>query len=148
MFGSPVLQGGWKDVDATHSAYHCATTWPIDPLCTGMGGAADNVPPHDAAGKLIVDDQGRPLLAAYEGAFGQNQTAFTLSCGGKSCGTEITIKQTYPNIQSAMVGVLLHTNPYDVSSSPPMGEPRELQVLVPWLPKQPGVGFPVALTGT
>jgi len=46
-----------------------------------------------------------------------------------------------------MVEIPLHVNPYDLTSAPPATGAPAVQVLVPWAPKQPGVGFPVSLDG-
>jgi hypothetical protein len=46
-----------------------------------------------------------------------------------------------------MVNVPLHVNPYDLTSAPPANGAPSVQVLIPWAPKQPGVGFPVPLDG-
>jgi hypothetical protein len=154
MFGSPVLRNGWHDVTASdgtvYTAYHCATV--DDPThCNGQR------PPIDPTTQsLALDQEGNPLLSRYEGAFGSNATVFTLG-GGQSTSqpVPITLKSgvgpngdgTFPDIESAMMTVPLHRNPYDLTSAPPSNGPAALDVLVPWLPKQPGVGFPVALDG-
>src|SRR5262249_7875282 len=96
--------------------------------------------------------------------FQGNSTAFTLgagcnpACAQPPCAVPITQVQgkgdtpamdgTYPDIQQVMIQVPLHTNPYDQTSPPPNNAPPSIQVLTDWAPKQPGVGFPVALTGT
>ncbi len=129
LFGSPLLKSGWSDVDADHSAYYCATH--VDPK--GCGG---QVGPTDAAGKLIVDERGKGILERYHGAF--STTPFTLG------NTKVTIKKTYDTIQSAMVSVPLTKNPYDSTSE----SLPAMELLVPWVPKQPGIGFPVAVNGS
>ncbi len=129
IFGSPVLSAGWHAGDATHSAYYCATH--IDAThCAGQS------PPVDATGAVRLDENGQPLLSPYPGAFGT--TTFALGPVG------IKVTQTFPAIEEAMVSIPLYANPYDTTSTsrPP------LNILVPWLPKQPGVGFPIALSGT
>jgi hypothetical protein len=130
VFGSPLLKNGWHDSSSGKSAYYCATH--IDPdNCDGQ------LPPLDANGKLLLDEAGLPLLKPYPGAFGASSTAFTLGA------TKITVDKTFPNIQEAMISVPLHQNPYDPTSK----ELTPLQILIPWLTKQPGVGFPVPLNG-
>ncbi len=159
IFGSPVLRAGWtdhtSDSGAKYTAFYCATN--LDPVpCKG------EQPPLLPAGQtnadgttLLEDEEGHPLLSKYEGAFGSNATPFTLG-GGTSPSNPVPItfaktgptgNGTYPDIQSAMINVPLHVNPYDLTSAPPSSGPPSVQVLVPWLPKQPGVGFPVALDG-
>jgi len=84
-------------------------------------------------------------------------TPFTLG-GGQSPSGAVAVSLaknkgptgdgTYPQIQSAMVQIPLHVNPYDLTSGPPVGGGASaIQKLVPWAPKQPGIGFPVAIDG-
>jgi hypothetical protein len=128
LFGSPVLKAGWKDSE-TQTAYYCATH--MDPK------ACDNqLPPVDEHGKMLLDEKGDPILKPYPGAF--TSTIFTLG------DTTVTVAKKYPNIQSATLSMPLRNSPYD----PKSGAAGILQLLVPWVPKQPGVGFPVAITGT
>jgi hypothetical protein len=130
VFGSPILKNGWTDSSAGKSAYYCATN--LDPQnCDGQ------LPPLDVHGNLLLDEAGQPLLAPYPGAFGSSSTAFTLGA------TKITVNNTYPNIQQALITVPLHKDPYDAKSK----ALNPLHVLIPWLVKQPGVGFPVPLNG-
>jgi hypothetical protein len=108
---------------------------------------------------LAVDQFGQPMLAPYEGAFLDNATAFTLG-GGASPSVAVPITQVYGtgdnpamdgtflDIQQVYVQIPLHQNPYDMTSAPPSGGAPSIQVLTDYEPKQPGVGFPVALTGT
>jgi hypothetical protein len=133
LFGSPLLGSTWlpSSKGGKYTAYYCATH--LEPKnCDGQ------YPPLDESGNLQIGPNGLPRLARYPGAFDGAATSFTLGA------TPITIDQTYPNIQSAMVNVPLFENPYDPSSTPL----TPIQVLVPWFPKQPGEGFPIALTGT
>ena len=91
-----------------------------------------------ANGKLNAERRGQmPQVFLVRVAFGTAKTSFSLGA------TSIKILQTFPNIQSAMVRVPLHANPYDPKSK---GLPV-YDVLIPWLPRQPGVGFPIALNG-
>lgn len=161
MFGSPVLRNGWQDVKASdgsvaYTAFYCATN--DDPThCNGQR------PPQLPQGQsnpdgttYIEDIEGKPLLSRYEGAFGSNATVFTLG-GGQSPSQPVPVALkggvgpngdgTFPDIESAMVTVPLHENPYDLTSAPPANGAAAVDVLIPWLPKQPGVGFPVALDG-
>jgi hypothetical protein len=164
------LEGGFTD-NTSYDGYYCATTLDRQNCCTKL---ADGVtcnestivtPPLDtgaceAAGTpltscdLILKDQyGRPLLAAYEGAFGTSQTAWTLGfpSASSSLFTPVAVNQTFNDIQAAQITVPLHSNPYDFSSGPPVingTSVASIQTLVPWAPKQPGIGFPVAVDGT
>ncbi len=136
IFGSPVLLNGW-------ASYQCATAMtgnrnPDPQVVQACGG---QTPPLDTDGKVLVDEKGRPILAAYPGAFSATGTVFRI--GGV---TPISLVKTYPDIQQAMVSVPLFTNPYDQTSAPIGAAPP--QWLIPWMPKQTGVGFPVAVTGT
>jgi hypothetical protein len=131
MFGSPVLRNGWTQSSKGKSAYYCATT--LDPdNCDSM------TPPLDANGAPLLDDQMRPILAPYRGAFEGASTVFQLG------PTKIKVSKTYPGIASALVSVPLPVDPYNAAGA----GLKPMSVLVPWSPKQPGEGFPVALTST
>ncbi len=131
VFGSPVLAAGWVDSTMGKSAYYCATNDDPD-NCDGQR------PPLDANGNMDLDENGDPRLLHYKGAFGNADTAFRLD------SSHLTITQTYDSIQSAMVTIPLHADPYDSTSA----ELTPLSRLIPWTPKQPGIGFPIPLTGT
>lgn len=141
LFGSQILQTGWKASSKGKSAYYCATT--IDPA-----NCDNQLPPLDAQGNLQVNAVGGPRLARYPGAFAGAQTPFSLyvpsANQNNNSNTVMKVTQTFGDIQQAMVSIPLTKNPYDPNSMslPPMS------VLIPWTPKQPGSGFPVALTGT
>jgi hypothetical protein len=134
IFGSPVLAAGWMPSSAGKSAYYCATADPPDPTnCDGQ------MPPMAPGGQDILRDElGRPILEPYPGAFNGTQTVFDLG------QVNIKVKQTYNNIQQAMVQIPTFSNPYDPNSN----SGPSLMTLIPWAPKQPGIGFPVALSGT
>ena len=63
----------------------------------------------------------------------------------RTIDTPITVKKTYPVIQSAMMTFPQHMDPYDTAS--PLDNPGTLDFLLPWLPKQPGVGFHIPING-
>ncbi|HEY3818325.1 MAG TPA: hypothetical protein VGL81_14195 [Polyangiaceae bacterium] len=155
MFGSPVLLAGWADHTADsgpqYTAYYCATN--NDPVpCEGQ------TAPLDANGKILMDETGtQPLLAAYPGAFSGAATAFTLG-GAQSPSVPVAVSfvknsgdtgtGTFASLQAAFVQVPLHQNPYDLTSAPQLGGGAPVaQALVDWVPKQPGIGFPVAQDG-
>jgi hypothetical protein len=131
VFGSPVLQAAYKKSTHGMSGYYCATHIDRD-NCDGM------LPPLDANGQLEKDENGVPLLQPYQPSFDGAASVFAL---GK---TPVKILQLYPTIQSAMVEIPIHTDPFNLGSR----TLPAVDFLVPWLPKQPGVGFPVALSGT
>jgi hypothetical protein len=165
MFGSPVLKAAYKDhtikgtggnPDKVTPAYYCATnidTTPgvccdVDSTTGGCVPGSLQLPPvvnnaciSNPNTCQIVQEDGGPVLAPYEGAFGSNKTVWALGTA------PVSIVQTYDAIQSAMITVPLHKNPYDLASPAPV-QGASMNVLVPWTPKQPGIGFPVALTGT
>ncbi len=125
VFGSPVIKGGWHDHDGA-TAYQCATGTAPD-----MTACAGEKPPIDiGTGLPLLDDNGNPLLTAYKDAF---STAGIFRLGGAA---KVDVTQTYPGIQQAMTS-------YQLTKA---GAPQNF--LVPWLPKQPGVGFPIAVSGT
>jgi hypothetical protein len=155
MFGSPVIRAGWADhtadSGAKYTAYYCATN--NDPVpCAGQ------VAPLDANGKVLMDYTGtQPFLAAYPGAFTGAATAFTLGGGvNPSVPVPVTFVKgsgdtgtgTFQSIQAAYVQIPLHQNPYDLTSAPQLGGgPTAASALVDWVPKQPGIGFPLAQDG-
>lgn len=124
VFGSPVLKNGWRDING-HSAWECATA-----TTTAIKDDCGNQP-------VPLGDSGTPRLLRYRGAFGSNATAFTLG------STPIQITKTYPNLGQAMISIPIHSTYYDLTTPA-----VPIQILVPWVPRRPGVGFPVALTGT
>ncbi len=141
VFGSNVLAGDWTTASTGKSAYYCATN--NDPNnCDGQ------LPPLDSQGNLQLNSVGQPRLARYKGAFAGQATAFTLGA------TPIKVTMTYGDIQQAMVNIPLYSDPYawsndgqgTISNSSTVSAP--LSIMVPWAPLQPGIGFPVALTGT
>ena len=141
LFGSPVLNAAYTPSSKGKTAYYCATT--VDAKnCDGQS------PPSDATGAPLLDELGRPILYGYPGAFAGGATKFALgptasppSATKKHPG--ITVDKTFDTIQEALITVPITADPYDYFSAP--GTP--LQVLVPWAPKQPGIGFHVALNG-
>jgi hypothetical protein len=160
IFGSTVLRTGWSDHtkdpgnnnNPTYTAFYCATN--KDPTHCGK-----DLPPLNPDGSIMLDEGGQPLLSHYEGAFGSNATAFTLGQGqNPSAAVPVTLVKgqgdtsakdgTFPDIQEALISVPLHVNPYDQTSAPPANGNPAIEVLVPWAPKQPGVGFPVSLDGS
>jgi hypothetical protein len=84
----------------------------------------------------------------YPGAFAGAQTAFTLG------STPIKLVKTFDTLQEAQVMIPLFTDPYgwgpDAMGNLANGSQMltSLTTLIPWAPKQPGVGFPIPLTGT
>lgn len=131
IFGSPVLQNAYQASSKGKSAYYCGTH--DDPAnCDGQR------PPLDGNGDVRKDLLGRPILAPYKGAFANQATPFTLG------NTHFKVAQTFPNIQSAMIDISLTKDPYDPKSPEVPG----ISVLVPWSPKQPGIGFPIAINGS
>jgi hypothetical protein len=128
LFGAPAITKSGLFTASTANpkkdAYFCATTWPKDADCP-------NGPPTDAAGKLLVDGQGRPLFTNYRGIFAG--TAYTI-------GATLPIKQTLPFIANAIVDLPNYANPYDTTSAK-----TTLTTLVPHIPYQPGSGFEIPI---
>ena len=134
-------QAGWSDVlDASGNVAYSAYS-------TARPARRSGQLPGSAARRSTVQRQrsswttnGLPrLFAATTGAIGGAATPFTLG------PTPIKITQTYPNIQSAMIAMPIVHEPV---RSAEHRRSRRSSVLIPWVPKQPGVGFPIALTGT
>ena len=129
LFGSPVLKAAYTDSAKGKSAYYCATKMDL----ANCGG---QTPPTDAAGDPLLDELGRPILYGYPGAF--KSTVFALG------PTTVQVKSTNAALQAATISVPITTNPYDPASDPL----PSYQVLIPWLPKQPGIGFPLSINGS
>ena len=134
LFGSPVITAGWA-ATGSHTAYDCATD------ITGVLGCT-NPPPMDMnTGLPMLDDNGNAIMTKYKGAFSASGTVFKF--GGTS-PLSVTTSDAFAALQSAQITIPVHTDPYDTTT--PIMETKTF--LVPWLPKQPGVGFPIALSGT
>lgn len=135
LFGSPVLSSAYPAKSSKgKTAYYCATN--LDPRNCDF-----RTCPRNAAGDdCLKDELNRPILYGYRGAMAGSSSSFTLSIANP---VPITIEKTYDTIQQAMIRVPLYVDPFDNASSPldPMKK------LVPWAPKQPGIGFPIALNG-
>jgi hypothetical protein len=131
LFGSPAILGAFgapaaadamgNPIPGESDGWYCYTH--VDPNC---GGAA---PPPG-----LVDGQGRPLFTNYHGIWAP--TAF-----GK--GQPLTITQTLPFIQSALITLPNYANPYDITSATtPL-----TNTIVPWIPQQPTNGFEIPING-
>ncbi len=145
IFGSPLLSATW-------SGYDCATgLCPGTPLpmvdvlplkaCTKNADCTNSTCVSGSCKAVELDGNGNPLLTDYPFAF-NNGTTFTLGIT-----SPISIKQTIPNILSAVVHIPIHQDPGDYLS--PLNTTKNgVDLLIPWLTKQPGVGFPIAISGT
>ncbi|MEO6575593.1 MAG: hypothetical protein ABIP89_17215, partial [Polyangiaceae bacterium] len=132
LFGNPILFNGFY-------SYWCATHIATDPD-TGPGSPHDCgglYAPTNAAGVILKDGNGAPLLTAYPGAI----TSTPFSIGSTSLKLldlrlfDLTAKVELPN----------QLNPYD---STPAATTTPYQALVPWTGVRPGVGFPIPISGT
>jgi hypothetical protein len=94
-------------------------------------------------------------MVQYQGAFSATGSVFHLGPSTNSSGQPAPspVHVALPTaatdaIQSIRIDVPIHTNSYDTTS--PFVDPQKpyQSFLVPYLPKQPGVGFPIALSGT
>jgi hypothetical protein len=128
---------------AAKTPYYCATH--IDSDCRGSGWQA----PNDGAGNLITRTNGKPLLEGYCGVWQPSPFALQPNVVSNANPTGVApgiqIVQTVQNDGSAVVEIPNLRNPYVVDMST---NTSPIKVLVPWLPKQEGVGYPVMVTGT
>ncbi len=119
----------------TKTAWYCATH--IDPDCAG-GGAS--WAPTDDAGNILTRPNGEPLLAGYCGIW--NPNVFSLGSTAIQLVNDDITTQAQMLEQEQEVVVPNYANPYDPTSAM-----TPIKVLVPWLPQQNGVGYPVPYNG-
>ncbi len=121
------------------TAYYCATHLDADCDCKATdkgnchGANGGYLPPLNDDGTILTRANGKPLYEGYCSAFGQ-PTSYTI--GGASA---ITVTATFPDLGEAFVSLPVYANPYGPGAAPD----STIQVMVPWLPFQEGVGFPV-----
>ncbi len=135
LIGSPLITNGWANEGGSKTAYACATD------VTGALGCNAKPPMDVNTGLPMLDEAGNPIMTKYQGAFSATGTVFKL--GGTS-ELNVTTSDAYAALQTALVTVPIHQNTYDLTT--PVTDTKKY--LIPWLPKQPGVGFPIALSGT
>jgi len=117
------------------TAEYCATH--LDPNCFASG----NLAPTDNLGNILKRANGEPMLAGYCGIW--NPTPLALGTSNiKLINDDYSLTQQQLTT-TAEVSIPNYANPYDPTSA--LGTP--IKVLVPWLPQQNGVGFPVATNG-
>lgn len=145
VFGSPVLANGWTD-SGYRKAYHCATMDPNDfpddakwaAEITACGGQHPPMNPNPVNNRDIERDlDGEPSLTHYEGAFAGNATALALRRA-----SPIKVSNIQWKIASADFTMPIYENPY--SSKTVLGD---ITKLVPYEPKQPGLGFNIPVNG-
>lgn len=122
-----------------YTAEYCATH--LDQGCTTTAGGYGVMAPTDDAGNILTRANGTPILAGYCGIWNQSPLALG-TANMKLINKDITPTQQRLETE-AEVELPVLTNPYDAKSMPL----APIDVLVPWLPYQAGVGFPVATTG-
>jgi hypothetical protein len=132
LVGSPVLV-------STYGTYACAIN--TDP--TQCGGV---LAPIDANGRTLLDDNGQPLLSAYQGAFGHTILHLPALGAPPEISPVQVATQGYELLASAMVTVPLWPRPYDPSSA--TQAQRTLKILLPYAAKGAGIGFPVTIDGS
>jgi hypothetical protein len=125
-----LADGGAGPAVSEVDAYYCATH-----VADGTNNCAPGAP-VDQAGNPILRENGKMLMDGYCGIF--NPTAFAL--GSVS---PMVLKSTDEITQTAHVLMPNFENPYDTSTTN-----HPIEVLVPWLPQQEGVGFPVSANGS
>jgi hypothetical protein len=174
VFGSPVLAAGWQPVKnngtVVHLASECATATPA--ICTAgkgncqLGNTAAAMgcqygPPVTADGDVMLDDLGKPYLAAYAHIIDHGATPFALNMvstppawvptGTTDKGSPVKILMTDDFIGQALIQVPIMGNctgslpcSYDPFGSSPT---QTVKYLVPYAPQQPGIGFGIPLNG-
>ena len=114
-------------------------------------------PPIDGNGNLIRRDNGKPLLDGYCSAFQVNPFSlqtnaitptpslpnFATNLGGAAQGVQVV--KTFADQGEALVSLPTFPNPY---APDPTKNKNPILVMVPWLPFQDGVGYPVSTSGT
>jgi hypothetical protein len=133
VFGSPVLLDAYHKT-AFKTAYECATADPPLPanVCDGQ-----KPPMNKDKTDIERNEDGDPILRHYEGAFEGNKTALAL---GRNTG--IKVKNIQPYIASAEFILPLYENPYSPKTT--LGFASKM---VPFEPKQPGLGFNIPING-
>jgi hypothetical protein len=120
------------------TAYFCATHFDSD--CQNGG---SNNPPTNNDGTLVTRQNGKPQFEGYCAVL----DAVPLGASGLGPFTlgsspPVTIQKTFLDEGEAFVSMPVYSNPYG-------GTPTSFtNVMVPWLPYQEGVGFPVANSTT
>ncbi|MBI5536228.1 MAG: hypothetical protein HY898_26130 [Deltaproteobacteria bacterium] len=141
IFGSPVLRDGWVDT-AYRKAYQCATinkgapgvNWDEEvKLCDGQTPPMNPKDPTD----IERDEDGMPILYHYKGAFVGNATAFALRTS-----SPMKVDKIQENIASANFTMPVYENPYSSKTTL-----STLTKMVPFEPKQPGIGFNIPVNG-
>ena len=134
IVGSPVLQ-------STYGTYACAIN--KDPLNAACGYSATTGAPA-----LVgpVDALGNEIMAPYSAAFGHSVLGIA-AYGQSPSPSAMTISPDgYELISSAMVTLPIWSNPFDPTTATP--QDKTISVLLPYLPRGAGVGFPVTIDGS
>ncbi len=137
VVGSPLLV-------STYGAYECAIN--LDPCNTSCGATSSCTGLVGPVGPM-----GTPLLTGYQPAFGASifniaavntpatPAPFTLDTQGPA-------SSPYAAIASAMITLPIWPNPFDPTAASP-GD-RTVSALLPYLPQEAGVGFPITIDGS
>ncbi len=126
VVGSPVLVNAY----APYGGYPCAIN--TDPSkCLGFTGP--------------VDASGNPILKVYAPAWGH--TIFNIASGTSSSPSGVQITAIQPLLGQATVSLPIYKDPYDIfnTTNKVVGA---VSKMIPYLPKQQYVGFPVAFDGS
>jgi len=134
------------------TAYFCATHSLADPLAApcsiALAGGSWTAPLHDD-GTLVRRDNGKPLLEGYCSVWQPNSFSLQTNSitpsnpGGLAAGVQVV--KTFPDEQAVLLSMPTYPNPY---APDPAANKTPVQVIVPWLPFQEGVGYPVATNGS
>ena len=147
--------------------YFCATHSVNDPNVapclnlTGGGAGSWSAPLGPAVGgvqPMVRRANGKPLLEGYCSAWQPSPFALTTNAITPSAlfpsapnanpagiGAGIQVVKTFPDEAEALVSLPTFPNPYNAD---PATNKSPVLVMVPWLPQQEGVGYPVATNGS
>ncbi len=130
-----------------YTAYFCATHSKFDPNAAGCTGTW--TAPLNDDGTMVRRENGKPLLEGYCSVWQPNpfslQTNSITPTNPNGLAAGIQVVKTFPDEQAVLLSLPTYPNPY---APDPTANKAPVQVIVPWMPFQEGVGYPVATNGS